>query len=217
MIPTLASLKQSEVRMDVRQIAHEIVAREGGYVNDQDDPGGPTKYGVTLATLERLGRDLNSDGTVDNADVRRLSTDQAVEIFVREYFEKPRINELPQPLQASVFDMSVNSGPNAIFILQRLLNDMGQSVKVDGALGPQTLEASEAAAMLAPDHLVDAYGIARRNYYFSLADKRPSLRKFARTQSGQKGGWIKRAEEFISSRYHMSQQEFENRVATWES
>ncbi len=36
---------------DIEAIAAEIVAREGGYVNDPDDPGGPTKYGVTLATL----------------------------------------------------------------------------------------------------------------------------------------------------------------------
>ena len=46
----------------VEQIAAEIVAREGGYVNDPDDPGGATKYGVTLATLQRLGLDVTRDG-----------------------------------------------------------------------------------------------------------------------------------------------------------
>ena len=39
---------------NVRQIAQDIVAREGGYVNDPADPGGPTKYGVTLGTLRAL-------------------------------------------------------------------------------------------------------------------------------------------------------------------
>ncbi|MEM6340440.1 MAG: glycosyl hydrolase 108 family protein, partial [Pseudomonadota bacterium] len=29
----------------VRQIAKEIVAREGGYVDDPDDPGGATNFG----------------------------------------------------------------------------------------------------------------------------------------------------------------------------
>ena len=38
---------------DVRRIAEEIVAREGGYVNDRDDPGGATKYGVTIGTMRR--------------------------------------------------------------------------------------------------------------------------------------------------------------------
>ena len=42
----------------VRELAEEIVAREGGYVNDPDDPGGATKYGVTIDTMRRLGVDL---------------------------------------------------------------------------------------------------------------------------------------------------------------
>jgi hypothetical protein len=67
----------------------------------------------------------------------------------------------------------------------------------------------------APGHLVDAYGIARRNYYFRIADRRPASRKYARSRAGGKGGWIKRAEEFISPRFHMSQQEFDRRVAGW--
>ena len=31
----------------IHEIASDIVAREGGFVNDPDDPGGATKYGVT--------------------------------------------------------------------------------------------------------------------------------------------------------------------------
>ena len=41
----------------VKSIAAEIVRREGGYVNDPDDPGGATKHGVTLGTLRGLGLD----------------------------------------------------------------------------------------------------------------------------------------------------------------
>ena len=66
----------------VRQMAEEIVAREGGYVNDPDDPGGATKYGVTIHTMRRLGLDLDGDGAVNAEDVRRLSRAQAVEIFL---------------------------------------------------------------------------------------------------------------------------------------
>ena len=43
----------------VRQIAHAIVAREGGFVNDPDDPGGATNHGVTIHTMRRLGIDLD--------------------------------------------------------------------------------------------------------------------------------------------------------------
>ncbi|MEN8741142.1 MAG: glycosyl hydrolase 108 family protein, partial [Phaeobacter gallaeciensis] len=45
----------------VEEIAREIVAREGGFVNDPDDPGGATKYGVTIHTMRRLGLDLDHD------------------------------------------------------------------------------------------------------------------------------------------------------------
>ena len=57
----------------VRQIAQDIVAREGGYVNDPDDPGGATNFGVTIHTMRRLGLDLDHDGDHITADVRRLT------------------------------------------------------------------------------------------------------------------------------------------------
>lgn len=199
----------------VKDIAREIVAREGGYVNDPDDPGGATKYGVTLATLQRLGIDLTGDGRVTVADVRALSPDQAEDIFIRHYFDAPCLGELPAPIQASVFDMYVNAGAQAIRILQRLLNQMGEPVAVDGVLGPQTIAAAHAAAAAAPDHFADAYGIARRNYYYALADARPASRKYARTRQGDKGGWIRRAEEFITSRFHLTAAEHKERTASW--
>lgn len=199
----------------VREIAKQIVAREGGFVNDPDDPGGATKFGVTIHTMRRLGVDLTGDGRVTAADVRRLSRAQATDIFIEHYFKRPRIGDLPEALQASVFDMYVNAGANAMKILQQLLCDMGFVVAVDGALGPQSVAAAAQAMSAAPDHLVDAYGIARRNYYFRLADRRPASRKYARTIAGGKGGWIKRAEEFIDPKYHLSDAEFAQRTAAW--
>lgn len=199
----------------VTDIATEIVAREGGYVNDPDDPGGATKYGVTIHTMRRLGLDLTGDGQVSVADVTALTQAQAVEIFIYHYFNAPRIDALPQPLQATVFDMHVNAGANAIKLLQRLLNDMGQDVAVDGKIGPHTVRATYAAYQDAPDHIADAYSIARRAYYYTLADRRPASRKYARRRDGGKGGWIKRAEEFLSPHYHLSATEHRRRVSSW--
>jgi len=199
----------------VRDIAEEIVAREGGFVNDPDDPGGATNFGVTIHTMRALGLDLDGDGEIGVADVRRMTRAQAVDIFVRHYFRRPRIDTLPGVLQASVFDMQVNAGANAVRILQRLLRGMGQAVAVDGVIGPNTAGAADAAARAAPDHIADAYGIARRGYYFRLADARPGLRKFARSRAGGKGGWIRRAEAFIAPRYHLSDAAFQRRVAQW--
>lgn len=199
----------------VREIAKEIVAREGGFVSDPDDPGGATKHGVTIHTMRRLGLDLTGDGDVDVTDVKRLSQAQAVEIFITQYYDRPGIGQLPEALRASVFDMYVNAGVNAVRILQRLLVEMGFPIQVDGLIGPQTVNAARAAADPDPLILRDAYGIARRNYYFRVADRRPASRKYARTRAGGKGGWIKRAEEFLSPAYHLSTEAFKQRTASW--
>lgn len=199
----------------VQEIAREIVAREGGYVNDPDDPGGATNYGVTIHTMRRLGLDLDQDGDVDAQDVRRLSKAEAEDIFVRDYFRRPRIHALPKMIQASVFDMYVNAGANAVKILQRLLQDMGHAITADGVIGPQTIEAAAHAARAAPKHFADAYGIARRNYYYTLADRRPTSRKYARRRDGGKGGWIRRAEEFIAKPYHLTDAQHHERTASW--
>ncbi|PXW70643.1 putative peptidoglycan binding protein [Loktanella sp. PT4BL] len=199
----------------VTEIATDIVDREGGYVNDPDDPGGPTNFGVTVHTMRRLGLDLTKDGQIDSSDVRVLTRAHAVSIFVEHYFRGPRIDRLPVPLHASVFDMYVNAGANAVKILQRLLCDMRIEVTIDGIIGPKTVAATRQAMAAAPDHLVDAYGIARRNYYYDLADRRPASRKYAMRRDGGKGGWIKRAEEFIAARYHLTEAQHKARVAQW--
>ena len=199
----------------VQQLAREIVAREGGYVNDPDDPGGETNFGVTIGTMRRLGIDVNRDGRVDGRDVRALTAAQAVDIYVRHYFTAPGIAQLPEVLHASVFDMYVNAGSGAIRILQRLLTDMGHPCRVDGVLGPATLQAARSAYVAAPNHLANAYGIARRNFYYALGDKRPASRKYARRRNGGKGGWIVRAEEFIDPRYHLTETQHRTRVSKW--
>lgn len=199
----------------VRELAEDIVAREGGFVDDPDDPGGATNHGVTIHTLRRLGIDLTGDGRIDSTDVRRLSKPQAVDIYLEHYYQRPGISALPDPVQPSVFDMYVNAGANAVKILQRLTTDMGFPCDPDGVIGPQTIRSVQLAFDAAPNHFVDAYGIARRNYYYGLADARPQSRKYARRRDGGKGGWILRAEEFIQPRYHLTEAQHAQRVAKW--
>lgn len=201
----------------VESIAVEIVGREGGYVNDPDDPGGATNHGVTIGAMKRLGLDLTRDGAVSEADVKALSREQAAAIYVKHYFEQPKIRLLPAPLHATVFDMQVNAGANAIRILQRTLAAFGFPLKDDGVIGPMTVTAAEQALALAvaPAHLVDAYGIERRNYYYRIGDQRAASRKYARRRDGGKGRWILRAEEFIAARFHLTRAERDERTRAW--
>ena len=158
---------------------------------------------------------MNQDGRVDIADLKLLSATEAVQIFVQDYFYKPQIDQLPHMLHAPVFDMYVNAESHAVKVLQRTLILFNIDITVNGVIGPITIAATQAAARRAPDHLVDAYGIERVNYYLSIADARPSLRKFARTRRGNKGGWVKRAEKYMRPRFHLSLSVFQQRIAAW--
>ncbi|MGV8986719.1 MAG: holin-associated N-acetylmuramidase [Cypionkella sp.] len=200
---------------NVRQIAEEIVAREGGFVNDPSDPGGATNHGVTIGTLRALGRDVTRDGHVDDADVRALSSREAVDIFLTQYFDRPGLGRLPDALQATVFDMYVNAGAMAVKLLQRVLKSIGYPLRDDGVVGPATLSATRTEASRGAQALVDRYGIARRDFYYSLADARPASRKYACRKDGGKGGWITRAETFISPALRLTDAQHQARVAAW--
>jgi lysozyme family protein len=198
----------------IEQLAREIVAREGGFVNDPDDLGGATNFGVTLGTLRALGVDVNHDGRIDISDVKNLTREQAVDIYIRHYFQKPQIDKLPASIQPPVFDMQVNAGSNSVKILQRLLTSIGFACAVDGGIGPGTIRAASMANDAHRD-LADLYGAARRDYYYGIADARPANRKYARRKDGGKGGWITRAEEFMSPAALLTDAQHRARVAKW--
>lgn len=98
-----------------------VVGLEGGYVNDPDDPGGETKYGI-------------SERAFPSEDIKNLTLDRAKELYHRHYWEKAQCSLYPPPLDVYMFDCAVNQGPDAaIKLLQRVLG-----VKADGVIGPVT-------------------------------------------------------------------------------
>lgn len=116
--------------------ALEVVFRhEGGYVDHPADPGGATKFGITLATLSQWrGR------ATTKADVKALRKDEAATIYRARYWNAVRGDELPAGVDLALFDFAVNSGPSrAISTLQEVLG-----VPVDGRLGPVTMAALDA-------------------------------------------------------------------------
>jgi len=199
----------------VRQIAEDIVAREGGFVNDPADPGGATNHGVTLGTMRALKRDVTGDGQVDVADVRGLTSAEAVDIFIRHYFERPGLAALPPEVQPPLFDMYVNAGSGAVKVLQRMLAAKGYACTADGQIGPATIAAAATMATLAPGQLANAYGLARRDYYYALGDARPASRKYARRRDGGKGGWIIRAEAFLPQSLWLTEAQHNARTSGW--
>ena len=96
-------------------------------------------------------------------------------------------------------------------------NDRGFGpIPEDGACGPKTaLAAREAVTVMGAQALVDAYGAARRDWYYRIGDRRPASRKYARRLDGGKGGWITRAEEFMSPAARLTEKQHRARTAHW--
>jgi lysozyme family protein len=116
-----------------------LIEREQGFVNNPNDRGGPTKYGITQATLAKW---RGQAVTVD--DVRALEKREARAIYEKRYLTGPHIDRIPHPLlRELVLDIGVLSGPaTAIRLLQQcLLDEHGQALTADGVIGPTTLHA----------------------------------------------------------------------------
>ena len=103
---------------------------EGGYVNDPDDPGGETNFGIS----KRAYPDVN---------IRNLTVKQAREIYRRDYWEAPGLDGIKDcELACKVFDLGVNCGTQtAVRLLQMAANRLGQRLVVDGCIGIKTLTA----------------------------------------------------------------------------
>lgn len=95
-----------------RELAFKLIVQVEGdeYTNDPNDPGGPSKYGVTLATARKLGFDKDCDGDVDENDVMLLDKDDAEEAFFSLYWEPVMADNLADGLDILVADLCYNSG-----------------------------------------------------------------------------------------------------------
>lgn len=175
----------------------QIVTAEGTrYVDDPSDRGGPTKLGVSLRAVKlrdvdrdgALDFDLDHDGDVDEWDIRLVTTDVARRLFLEEYWNACRCDELPPVLAIAVADSAYNQGPRtAVALLQRAL-----AVFPDGIVGPVTL----AAARSAGSHALNRFLAHRLDRY----RKAPSVESHFR-------GWALRVLRLHQRLFEISVQE----------
>ncbi len=123
-----------------------IIAAEGGFVDHPADPGGATKYGITLQTLSDW-----RGTTVTAEDVMALERDEADAIFRTNYYTRCRCGELPERTAMVLYNTAVQSGPvRAVKLLQEAFNTLGlklngEPLKVDGIIGRNTVTAARKA------------------------------------------------------------------------
>lgn len=166
------------------EIIDKIIEREGGFVNNPNDHGYATKFGITQETLT-----VFRGGPVSVEDVKQLSVAEARQIYKQKFIVNAGFGKIADDrLRAFVIDSAVNHGiVMAVKLLQRALH-----VPDDGILGPQTIKAVAEAST--PKLHLQMIG-QRAMFYGRIIKKDPSQSVFAE-------GWMARLndciEEFLS-------------------
>ena len=146
---------------------------EGQYINDPDDPGGETKYGISKRKFEKL-------------EIKDLTLDNAMALYYNNYWNE-HIEKLPcQKLINKIFSTMVNVGKvRGTEIIQfTMVKYYSAAVRVDGIFGPAT--ARMIGRLCHQDkqkELIKLYSFEVAKYYDEIGNK-----KYLR-------GWILRALE----------------------
>lgn len=161
-------------------LAH-VLALEGSYSNDPQDPGGPTNYGITLEDYTRFKHvDAGSSNRSQLIEeLKHIPPAVVRSIYLERYWHPSRSDKLPAPLALFHFDTAVNQGLGAA---SRLLQKALQ-VQVDGEIGPFTLQAAKAAE---DRTIIERYARLRRTRYRELAH----FSRFGR-------GWLNRVDATV--------------------
>lgn len=166
--------------MTTDELIADTLNREGGYVNNPADKGGPTAFGVTAAAWGAYRR-LQRHATPE--EMQAMTHADAAGFYFAQLQASP-FGVLADPLRAQIFDFGVNSGEaRATRWLQRTL-----CVPVTGVMDARTLQAVRASSVLLVNNALVA---ARIRMYRDIASNDPTQRQFL-------DGWISRAMSFLA-------------------
>ena len=173
-----------EEGVNIDGLIDAVVDREGGYVDNAADKGGPTCFGITEAVARAHGY---------AGPMRLMPREQAGAIYRRLYWQRPHLDEIArrsERIAAELFDTGVNMGPAvAITFLQRALTALNRNAKdypdliPDGRVGPATLSALDSLLAIRGKSsgetvLLRALEALQGERYLRLAERRPANEAF---------------------------------------
>lgn len=158
--------------LNFKKAVSVLLSFEGGYVNDPDDLGGETKYGI-------------SKRSYPNLDIKNLKIDEAIAIYYTDFWLKNRLNLIKSyDISVILLLMFVNLSPtSAGLCVQKSINSIAPTVKEDGIFGVKTIEAINS---MPQSHTVDRLRLGLVNFYLNRV-------RINRTQLKNLEGWIRRA------------------------
>jgi lysozyme family protein len=169
---------------DIDRLIEGLIDREGGYVDNPADRGGPTCFGITEAVARANGY---------AGPMASLSRAEAAAIYRLLYWQRPCFDEIAKrspAIAAELFDTGANMGPAvAVTFLQRALTALNRNGKdypdltPDGRVGPTTLAALDAFLKLRGQGsgetvLLRALEALQGERYLRLAERRPANEAF---------------------------------------
>ena len=145
---------------------------EGGYVNDPDDPGGETNFGISKRSYPQL-------------DIKALSIDKAIDVYYHDFWLKYKLNIINSPtISTQLLLMFVNLSPtSAANCVQKAINKINNSVVEDGVFGSKTIQAIND---LPECHIIDHLRLELVKFYLNRV-------MINRKQLKNLEGWIRRA------------------------
>jgi len=161
-----------------------VIAHEGGFTNDERDPGnklpdgrkGSTMWGCTQANWERyLGHEVTQD------DMKALKKDDVKPLYKRDYWDAVKGDDLPAGVDYAVFDFAINAGGSAA----RKMIQKALGVTADGSIGPATMKAIQEAD---GKELLEKFSHSKEAFYKSL----PTFSTYGK-------GWLKRVADVQTS------------------
>jgi lysozyme family protein len=128
------------MKVNFKDCLAETLKWEGGYSNHPKDPGGKTQWGI----IQRVYNSYRRLKQLTPRDVKKITRSEMEDIYKSSYWDAVKGDLLPIGLDLVVFDFGVNSGPHrSIKFLQKALNKAeGRKLKIDGLMGPATLDAA---------------------------------------------------------------------------
>lgn len=163
-----------------------VLPNEGGYSNNSNDAGGPTKYGITLNTLQIW----RHNSQLSASDVEVLTLDEAKQIYRSLWWNALNLDSVnDNSVATAIFDQAINRGPGTVgkeiqFILN---NKFGSAILVDGVIGPKTVSAINAVRA---DEFLFEFVSDAQDKYIAIVLKNDSNMGFLR-------GWIDRTQKLL--------------------
>ncbi len=169
------------------QALRHVLKHEAGFTADERDPGNRLpdgRKGSTMLGVTQLNWENHVGHQVTHNEMRSLTPAMVAPLYKTQYWDKVKGDSLPDGVDYVVFDAAVNSGTSrAAKWLQACVN-----VEADGAIGPKTLAAVNAADRLT---LIDDYSKRRLSFLMDLSHW-PTFGK----------GWTRRVSEVEQTAHH---------------